>query len=218
MRSHGIAPNAASIKPAPRNPKCERQQSLPSSSSPSGAKKRKTEGYLDENSAADDDEGFGMVKPEPALAIKEQLVVKEEEAHQHQQQQQPGQLSLGEAANLMQYYDTPTRYSGDGLSMEGEYKSYDAGMASPSISSPYGLGAPPSYSFSSHAHSHSHAQPASHSPYGSSEMGAGLGGMHIGEQQRASPYQQLMPYSSDGPGGPGQGQGQGRPDSPVVLE
>ncbi|KAJ5032840.1 uncharacterized protein L3040_009431 [Drepanopeziza brunnea f. sp. 'multigermtubi'] len=197
MRSHGIAPNAATIKPAPRNLKSERQQSLPSSSSPSAAKKRKTEGYLDENTTADDDEGFGMVKPEPAVMIKEQFVVKEEETHR----QQPGQLSLGDAANLMQYYDTPTRYSGgdsgggDGSgSVSGHGNGHGLGMddgytgeytASPS----YGMSSSP-YGLASHTHSHSQPPPqaydfASRSPYGSPEMGAGMGGMHLGEPQKA---------------------------------
>ncbi|KAI9053825.1 hypothetical protein LZ554_002773 [Drepanopeziza brunnea f. sp. 'monogermtubi'] len=230
MRSHGIAPNAATIKPAPRNLKSERQQSLPSSSSPSAAKKRKTEGYLDENTTADDDEGFGMVKPEPAVMIKEQFVVKEEETHR---QQPGGQLSLGDAANLMQYYDTPTRYSGGGSgggngsgsgsgSGNGHGLGMDDGYAGEYTTSPsYGMSSSP-YGLASHSHSHSQRQPqpqaydfASRSPYGSPEMGAGMGGMHLGEPQRA-PYQSLMQYSSEEQGGGGRRQGQS--DSPVIVE
>ncbi|CAL3966871.1 unnamed protein product [Diplocarpon coronariae] len=208
MRSHGIAPNAAAIKPAPsRMSKSERLESTPSSSSSSAHKKRKVEGYLDENTTADDDERFGTVKPEPAVTIKEQLVVKEEKVPlQQQQHQQPGQLSLGEAADLMQYYETPCQYSAGGLSLEDSYggqyttsQSYGAGMGGTSgTESPYGLGSQQTYSF------------PSHSPYGSSEVRAGLGGMHIGESQ-SMPYQPLIKYSSDE-------QGRGRPDSPLIVE
>jgi hypothetical protein len=91
MRSHGIAPNAATIKPASsRAPKSERRDSKNH-----GPKKRKASAFIEDNTA-DDEEPFSRVKSDPANE-KEHLCVKEES----------GQLTLDEAANLMQYYGTP---------------------------------------------------------------------------------------------------------------
>ncbi len=201
MRSHGIAPNAASIKPAPsRNPKSERSESVPSSSTSSTPKKRKTESFLDENTTADDDEGFGTIKPDPVINIKQQFIVKEEE---RKPQKQPGQLSLGDATNLLQYYDTPTQYAG-GSGLEdynGDYtglQSYGTGMGASNMGSAYGLDSPQTYGF------------GSNSLYGNIGMGSTMGGMHVSESPRA-PYQPLMQYSSDE-------QARGRPDSPVIVE
>ena len=106
MRAHGIAPNAASIKPAPsRVMKSERRKS-----SASSKKKRKVDAFNQDNVAADDDETFANVKPE-AADTKEHLQVKEE-------RETP--LSMGDAANLVQYYDTASQYGGE-LGGEQEY-------------------------------------------------------------------------------------------------
>lgn len=215
MRAHGIASNAATIKPAPaRNLKAESKDSIPnaSSSSPT-AKKRKADPYLEDTPARDDEEGFGTiksegfgtVKSEPAVTIKEQFVVKEEVQHRQQEQQpQPGQLSLGEAANLMQYYDTPTQYAGMGMAIDdgysGEYstsQTYGTSMSGSdtggsSSGDIYGMGSQQPYSFSAQ------------SSYG----GSGMGGMNTSEPQMLS-YRPRMQYSSDG---------QGRADSPVIVE
>ncbi|KAG4428784.1 hypothetical protein IFR05_015733 [Cadophora sp. M221] len=209
MRAHGIASNAAAIKPAPaRSLKSERNESVPPSSSSSPpSKKRKADPFLEENTAADDDEGFGStIKAEPAVTIKEQFVIKEEEPHQHHhQQQRPGQLSLDEAANLIQYYDTPSPYAGIGMDMGmdgsyvGEY-TYGPSMSDPnmgrsSISSLYGIASQQPYTFS----------PSS--SYGN--RNGNVGGMHSSEVQRI-PYQPRLQYSSDEQGG--------RSDSPVIVD
>ena len=201
MRAHGIAPNAATVKSAPRSLKTERTETTPSSSSPI-AKKRKTDPFLEDNTSADDDERFGTVKIEPVVLKEEQLVVKEEEERKHQ----PGQLSLDEAATLMQYYDTPTQYAGLGMGMgidDGYNGGYTGGhdygssmsatsMAGSSLGGLYNMESQHPYGFSS---------PSS---YGN----AGVGGMQSSEPQRMS-YKPLMQYSSDE---------QGRADSPVIVE
>ncbi|PVH80957.1 hypothetical protein DL98DRAFT_588015 [Cadophora sp. DSE1049] len=200
MRAHGIAPNAASVKSAPRSLKNERTESTPSSSTSPTAKKRKTDPFLEEKTAADDDEGFGTVKTEPAVTKTEPLVVKQEE----ERKPQPGQLSLDEAANLMQYYDTPTQYACVGMGIDdgynGDYagiQKYENSMSGPSMNGSslgalYGMELQHPYGFSSQ------------NSYGSTSMG----GMHSSEPQRVS-YQSLMQYSSDE---------QGRADSPVIVE
>ncbi|KAK0122384.1 hypothetical protein ONS95_010624 [Cadophora gregata] len=116
-RAHGIAPNAATVKPAPRSLKPVRTEPTQSSSTTPKAKKRKTDHFLEENTAEDDDEGFGTVKTEPVVAKTEQLEVKAEVDKKHQ----PGQLSLDETANLLQYYDTPTQYAAIGMGMNDGY-------------------------------------------------------------------------------------------------
>ncbi|KAH7370832.1 hypothetical protein BKA65DRAFT_545530 [Rhexocercosporidium sp. MPI-PUGE-AT-0058] len=196
MRAHGIASNPATIKSAPsRSLKSELNGPVsPTTPSPT-AKKRKAHPYLEENTA-DDDEGFGTVKAEPTVTIKEQLVVKEEE------QQQPAQLSFGEAMNLMQYYDTPTQYAGIGVGIDdnyaGEYtfgsSMCKANVSGSSIGALYETGSQQPYGFSLR------------SSYGNS----GMGGSYSSEAQRL-PYQPLsrMQYSSDE---------QGQSDSPVIVE
>ena len=119
MRAHGIAPNAASIKPASaRATKTERRDSA---DRPASSKKRKAEAFIEDTTPTDDDEGFStapVIKSDPVTCNRssEQLRVKEEEAAH--------QLSLGDAANLMQYYDTPS-YDGAQLGTEDAYGEYD---------------------------------------------------------------------------------------------
>ena len=148
MKSHGIASNAASIKPAPsRNSmKSERRESGNSST-----KKRKIDAYLDEANTVDDDEsGYASNIKVDGSSEVEQFVVKEEE-------QQLGQLSLSEAAKLMQYYDSPATYGvgADGYhNTEEKHKAgeFDAGSpayaASSSTNSAYGMHSPQPYDFS----------------------------------------------------------------------
>ncbi|CZT11848.1 uncharacterized protein RCO7_11645 [Rhynchosporium graminicola] len=219
MRAHGIASNAATGKPGPiRSLKAQRSEPLASSSSlPPISKKRKADPSLDEVNAGDDDEGFSTVKREPAASSKEHFVVKEEEQHR----QLPGQLSLEDAADLMQYYDTPTGYAGIGVGMgigiddgydgydgydghdgyNGEYSpapSYGSGMPASSmggglsVGAMYGMGSQQPYGLPLHP------------SYGS----AGMKGMQSSELPRMS-YRPLIQGSSDD---------QGRADSPVIVE
>ena len=111
MRAHGIAPNAASIKPAPtRILKTERRKSSAVSN-----KKLKANTVSQENAATDDDETFAFasapVKSEGA-ETKAYLQVKEEG-------ETP--LSLEDAANLVQYYDAPSQDDGG---LRGEQEQY----------------------------------------------------------------------------------------------
>ena len=135
MRAHGIAPNAAAIKPAPpRSIKTDRRDSIDKPS-----KKRKVDAYVEDNGATDDDENFpNNVKSDPADA-KEKFVVKEEE-HVHQGQQ----LSMNDATSLMKYYDAPSSYN-DGLGEQdygSDYGESPSGYAIP-MSGAYGLQAQP---------------------------------------------------------------------------
>ncbi|KAF8856306.1 hypothetical protein BDZ45DRAFT_691931 [Acephala macrosclerotiorum] len=188
MRAHGIAPNAATIKPAPaRNMKIERRESsTPSSTS---SKKRKADAFLEDTTPVDDDETYGNIKPDP-INMKEQFVVKEESEGQSMQQ---GQLSINQAANLMQYYDSPATYGSVGLSSEGGYGGSNyggsAGYSTP-IASAYGLPSQQPYDFST--------------SYNAGSMNSILRSENQGTQ-----YQSLMPYQADD---------QGRSDSPVIVE
>jgi hypothetical protein len=136
MRSHGIAPNAASIKPAPgRVVKTECRKSSTAS------KKRKADAFVQDNTTADDDETFANVKPEAAES-KEHLQVKEEG---------DDLLSIGDAANLVQYYDTTSQYGGEKPSREQDYNGSEYGgstiaYATP-LSSDYGLQNQQTYGF-----------------------------------------------------------------------
>jgi hypothetical protein len=141
MRAHGIAPNAASIKPAPQRTLKTESNSYSSSNpkpashtpstSTSASKKRKTDAFLEDQAIGDDDEGFGngncCIKSEPEyggdMGKGKEVIKKELEDNtgtmetkmQMQHTEAMGQLSLDEAANLMQYYDSPATYHGSGL-------------------------------------------------------------------------------------------------------
>jgi hypothetical protein len=134
MRTHGIAPNAATIKSAPSRSytKSERRESSGNTS-----KKRKAEQFLEENTTPDDEEGYANIKPDP-IDSKEQFNVKEED----------GQLSLDEAANLMQFYNAQSC----AISQLGEkkYGCSDFEGSSVGYHSPltYGLQAQQPYDFS----------------------------------------------------------------------
>lgn len=75
MKAHGIAPNAATVKPARSTTKSERS----SSSNTGNAKKRKMDAYADDGGAEDDVEDFG---PGPIKNDPDQLRIKEEAAQQ----------------------------------------------------------------------------------------------------------------------------------------
>jgi hypothetical protein len=188
MRAHGIAPNAATIKPAPaRNMKSERRESsTPSSTS---SKKRKADAFLEDTTPVDDEETFENIKPDP-INMKEQFVVKEESKGQSMQQ---GALSINQAANLMQYYDSPATYGGAGLGTESSYGESNyggsAGYSTPMASS-YGLQSQQPYDFST------------------SYNAGGMNAIPRSENQGMH-YQPLMPYQADD---------QGRSDSPVIVE
>lgn len=169
--------------------KMERRESGSSST-----KKRKADAFLDENNTADDEEGYGNnIKAEPTSSGKEHFVVKEEE-------QQTAQLSLSEAANLVQYYDTPSTYSveagvGGHMGIEEAYNGIECGAGgsayATSMGSTYGLQSSQTFDFSM--------------PYGD----LGLSNIPKSENQSMS-YQPMIQYSSPNE--------QGRFDSPVVLE
>ena len=134
MRAHGITATTATVKPPPRGPKTERRDSKNHT-----GKKRKASAFVEENTAADDEENFSRVKPDPAND-KEQLNLKEE----------AGQLSLDEATNLMQYYGTPSydsRVAGNEVYTGNEFS---AGSASyhTAIPASYGLQDQQPYAFS----------------------------------------------------------------------
>jgi hypothetical protein len=176
MRAHGISSNAATMKPSSsRTPKMERRDSKSQIS-----KKRKISGFIEENTAADDEENFSRVKPDPAID-KKQLNVKEE----------PGQLSLDEAANLMQFYN-PSSYSpgmgGDEVYSGNDYDSTSANFHN-AISGSYGLQDQQSYDFS-------------FAPSAINNSSASLG--------HGTQYQPMMQYSStDSRGGSG---------SPLIVD
>ena len=105
MRAHGIAPNAATIKPGPsRAIKTDRSDSIDKPN-----KKRKTDAYIEDNGATDDEEPFAPnVKLDPTVPKEEDFKVKEED-HSHSQGQQ---LSLYDASHLINFYDPPSPYYG----------------------------------------------------------------------------------------------------------
>ncbi|KUJ09064.1 uncharacterized protein LY89DRAFT_741362 [Mollisia scopiformis] len=190
MRAHGIAPNAATIKPPPsRSMKAERRES--STTSSTSLKKRKADAFLEDTTPVDDEETFGSIKPDP-VNMKEQFIVKEEAEGQSMAQ---GQLSIDQAANLMQYYDTPATYAGSGLSAQSNYGGNGNGYGSSggytgSLNPTYAMQSQPSYDFST--------------PYNA----GGMNSVPRSENQGLS-YQPLVPY---------QGDDQGRSDSPVIVE
>lgn len=187
MRAHGIAPNAATIKPAPsRTMKAERRDS--STTSSTSVKKRKAEAFLEDATPVDDEEAFGNIKSEPA-SIKENFVVKEEGEGASMTQ---GQLSIDQAANLMEYYDTPTTYGGSAGVGAGSYGG--SGFGGSSYTSP----AAPSYCM----------QSSQNYDFSNSYHAGGMNSIPRSENQ-AMPYQPLMSYQADD---------QGRSDSPVIVE
>jgi hypothetical protein len=196
MRSHGIAPNAASIKPAPSSRPLKSEPRDFGASSSTASKKRKMDSFLNDNTG-EDDEGFGnIVKPDPA-DMKEHFVVKEES--ESQQIQKEGQLSLSDAASLMRYYDAPTSFSATEMSMNQEgYSSsqYEgsAGYHTP-LGSSYSMSSQPTYGFSPQYRSNGYAS-------------TGVGD-DTKPEISAINYQSMMQYPPDD---------QGRSDSPVIVE
>lgn len=176
MRAHGITPTAVTVKPpSSRAPKPERRDSKSQLH-----KKRKTSAFTEENTAADDEENFSRVKPDPATE-KKQLNIKEE----------TGQLTLDEAANLMQYYATPPydpSAVGSEVYSQAEYSSGPVNYQS-AISTSYGLPEQQPYEFS-------------FDPTTMNNASAALGhGIH---------YQPMLHYSSTG--------NQGGSESPLIVD
>jgi hypothetical protein len=182
MRSHGIAPPNAAVKPSPSRapaPKVERRESKERA-----PKKRKAEGYMNENATVDDEEDFDCVKPDPTND-KEQFCVKEEE---------PGQLSMDDAANLVQYYNTPynsTQPGGSEGYIGSPFETGSAAYPCP-IGDSYGLQAQDTYGF----------------PYSTPSMNS------IPAPSRGIHYEPMMPYSSPY----SSTDNQGGSDSPVIVE
>ena len=170
MRAHGIAPNAATIKPAPsRAIKTDRNDSIAKPS-----KKRKTDAYVEDNGATDDDEAFpSNVKPDPA-EHKENFMIKGEEQGHGQQ------LSMDEATNLMHYYGSPSPYNG-GLGGEQSYSENE-------------YGSPAAYTTS---HAGAYGQQGQQ-PYdfGAAYGEAGMDGIPRVADQGLS-YQSMMQFPSD---------------------
>ena len=184
MRAHGIAPNAATIKPLLA--RSIKSDSRDSTEKPS--KKRKAEVFVEDNGATDDDEAFSNnIKSDPTNE-KEKFMVKEEERGNGRQGQQ---LSMNDAANLIQYYDTPSSYNG-GLGGDQDYGS-DYGGSTPGYATPtggdYGL----------------HLQPYN---FGSTYGNAGFSDITRAADQGLQ-YQPTMQFPADP---------RGRSDSPVIVE
>ncbi|KAE9371981.1 hypothetical protein N431DRAFT_535641 [Stipitochalara longipes BDJ] len=195
MRAHGIAPNAASIKPAPSRPKSEcRDSSIP-------LKKRKAEQFL-EDAAADDDElvGWGTIKEDPHARDEKALVFKELKT-------EGGTLNLEQAANLMQYYDNGSQLVVDDLYGAGDF---GGGMAGYGTSSGYATPMGSAHGLDSQG-GYFAAPYTSSAVSGMSSM-SGMGG--LSSVPRSSPqsfqYQQhSLPY---------QPKEQGHSDSPLIVE
>jgi alkylation response protein AidB-like acyl-CoA dehydrogenase len=201
MRAHGIAPNAASIKPAPtRAPKSERRQS-----SILALKKRKADQFLEE-AATDDDESLGWgnihIKEDPREEKYNMNFKAEEGDHKPRVTHEQGQqLNLQDAANLMQYYDNSSQLVVDDLYSAGDFggsmSAYgtSSGYTAP-MGSAYGLESQNGY-FGA--------------PYSSGGM-AGVNG--LSSVPRSSPqgfqYQQHIP--------PYPAEEQGHSDSPLIVE
>jgi hypothetical protein len=216
MRAHGIAPNAASIKPAPARSKSERRDS----SAP--LKKRKADQFL-EDAAADDDElvGWGNIKEDPHARDEKALVFKEfkteggsasgsgEERKPQVMAQEQG-LNLEQAANLMQYYDNSSQLVVDDLYSAGDFGGGMTGYGTPvGYATPLGSG----YGLDSQAGYFA-------APYGSSGVSSmssmsgvgGMGGLSSvpRSSQQSFQYQQhSLPY---------QPEEQGHSDSPLIVE
>jgi hypothetical protein len=174
MKAHGIAPNAASVRPSPaRTPKTECRDSAPASSS----KKRKADAFIEDNAGADDEEGFGNIKSERGGNIKEEKYVKEE----HEQ----SQLSLDDATNLMHYYDAQVNYGGAQLGIDegcgSEYGGSSAGYATP-MGGAFGMHGQDDFGFS-----------------GSLYTAAGMSAIPRSEGQNLH-YQPMMRYPSENEG------------------
>lgn len=191
MRAHGIASNAATIKPAPasRAPKTERRKSSATSN-----KKRKIEGYED-SAAGDDEESFGnansSIKSESGTTLTpEQFVVKEED-------EVNGQLSTGEAADLLQYYETPSQYSGNEFDSYTDGKNLIEYSRNSGYATPYGYG----------LNSPTDAYYPPHTP-----LDLGMGSFSdVSRSNGQSAYQPMMQYIPED-------QGQGHSNSPLVVE
>ncbi len=192
MRAHGIAPNAATIKPATasRAPKSERRESGGSSS-----KKRKADQFLEEN-PPDDDEGYGLgnvvLKSDP-VDTKEKFVVKEEE-------QQQGQLDLEQATNLMQYYGNNSQYGASQLGDDDVYGASEFGGGMSGYGTPSGYATPMGAAFGLQSQTDYYA-----APYGS----AGTSGSGILRSQQSFQYQPALQFQSED---------QGQSDSPFIVE
>lgn len=197
MRAHGIAPNAASIKPAPtRAPKSEgRESSIPT------LKKRKAEQFL-EDTPADDDEAVGWgtvhIKEGPR---EEKYNFKEEVDHKPQITQEQGQLNLEQAANLIQYYDNGSQLVVDDLYGAGDF---GGGMSGYGTSSGYATPMGSAYGLDS-----------SNGYFPALYSSASMGGMNeLSSIPRSS--QQSFQYQQ--PGLQYRSEEQGHSDSPLIVE
>lgn len=118
MRAHGIAPNAATVKPAPnRVTKVERRESRT-------PKKRKGDAFIEDNGAADDEETFANnIKTDPVNA-KEELEVKEEHSAE-----EIARAALDTNAGFMQYMDDYSLFGN--FETEPEYSVSSPGYSAP---------------------------------------------------------------------------------------
>jgi hypothetical protein len=193
MRAHGIAPNAASIKPAIARPAKPDHHESTVAEKPS--KKRKADAFVEDNGATDDDEVFSTnVKSEFADTKDKKFKVKQEGSGQ--------QLSMSDATNLMQFYDGGAPFDGSNDytgTMGGQDRKQvyvgdfgggsASGYATPMSGGDYGL--QQSYDFGYEGAGYGGGMPRS------SAQGAGV------------QYQPLMSFKSEP---------QGRSDSPVIVE
>ncbi|TAQ86151.1 hypothetical protein B7494_g5525 [Chlorociboria aeruginascens] len=138
MKAHGIASNAASIKPAPRSIKTDRRESNGPTS-----KKRKTGAYVEDTTDADDDEGFSDVKPESSTN-SERLRVKEEDK---------ANLVLDQNSDLVDYYqNSDAPYDEAPTSSSDSWSRYPYAESPPGYATPageaYSTQSPNGYGFS----------------------------------------------------------------------
>jgi len=215
MRAHGIAPNAASIKPAPSRSKNERRDSsIP-------LKKRKADQFL-EDACADDDElvGWGNIKEDPHARDDKALVFKQfkteggsrgnEEDRKPQILAQKQGLNLEQAANLMQYYDSSSQLVVDDLYGAGDFAGGMPGYGTPSgyttpMGSAYGLDSQGGYFAAPYVSSGASNM---NSLSGMGSMG-GLSSVPQSSPQSFQYQQHSIPY---------QPEEQGRSDSPLIVE
>ena len=199
MRAHNIAPNAPSAK----NRRASRTKTEPRDTNTGNSnvtnKKRKADQFAEDNntSVADDEEGFATnIKADP-VDDKSQLRIKEE-----------GQLSLEDATNLMQFYDTPSFQEADLEAAYGatDYESAGSSAYHTPIGGSYGMQAPLKFSSPFETSGISSIDD-------SSEMAGGF--PHPTGRGFQTPYQPYVQYT---PNTPVTRDNHGRPESPVVVE
>jgi hypothetical protein len=217
MRAHGIPSSAAStnIKPAAgTRTKNERRDSI----NTAAAKKRKLIETFDEanSSVMDDEEGyFGTemgsrsVKHEPEL--REQFKVEEESM------KAPGQLSMHDAADLMQYYDCTSSFdtgsiAGDVVDFDAsEYSGSTVGYATPCADHGHSMFSPP-------RQTQPYDMGLAYSQLSNGLTVPGMSSMSMSMSMRSPPKAEFQPLQPFQPTLQYPAENQGLPESPVIVE